>query len=70
MTKKEAQECALTVRDKWEQIVTDAFRLGYLTDDICLGCGKVDCGGCPAGTCTGWHPGLRLPNRGAIQLGA
>jgi len=64
MSKKEAKEMALELKDKWEQIVTDAFRFGFLTDDICLGCGKVGCDGCPAGTRTGWDPRLATPKDG------
>ena len=50
MTKKEAERRALRLVDKWKEIVTDAFLYEYLVDDICLGCGKRSCDGCPAGT--------------------
>ena len=59
MTEEVAHKQALVVKDKWEEIITDAFRFGYLTNDLCLGCGKVGCTGCPAGTYTGWHPSIR-----------
>jgi heterodisulfide reductase subunit C len=58
MTKNEAHQKALSLRDKWEEIVADAFRYGFLRTDLCLGCGKPNCGGCPAGTYTGWDPNL------------
>jgi len=59
----DAHNQALAIKDKWEEIVTDAFRYGYLTNNICLGCGKIDCMGCPAGTSTGWHPLLSIRNK-------
>jgi hypothetical protein len=63
MSKKDALDCAIIVKDKWEQIVTDAFRMGYLSEDICAGCGKIGCEGCPAGTKTGWNPNLSIRNK-------
>lgn len=35
----------------WEKtFIADMRAIGLLRDDQCLGCGKFDCGGCPAGT--------------------
>ena len=55
MPEAKAKRRAIKLKDKWAQIVTDAFRFGYLTDDNCAGCGKYQCGGCPCGTSTGWR---------------
>jgi len=63
MGKSAARFVAQRLRDKWEEIVTDALELGYLTDRLCAGCGKFDCGGCPCGTSTGWRPGLMVEDK-------
>lgn len=58
MQEGEARRHAMRLKDKWEHIVTDAFKYGYLTTELCAGCGKYQCGSCPCGTSTGWMPGL------------
>jgi len=58
MTKKQATKYALQLKDKWKEIVRDAILNEYLVNDICLGCGKRNCGGCPAGTATNWNPNI------------
>ena len=60
MKKQNAKRIALRLKDKWEEIVTDALIRDYLVDDICLGCGKRSCGGCPAGVSTGWNPNIKI----------
>ena len=60
MKREEAEKRALQLKDKWQEIITDAFIYGYLVDDICMGCGKRNCDGCPAGTETGWNSDIRM----------
>lgn len=39
-------------RISWqEQFIADMREIGLLAE-VCMGCGKVDCGGCPCGTTT------------------
>lgn len=62
MTEEQADQISMQLVDKWHQIVKDAILCGYIVDDLCLGCGKRGCGGCPAGTYTGWNPDIRTKN--------
>lgn len=38
--------------DHAKRLLDDLRAIGVVTDDACQGCGKIDCGGCPAGTYT------------------
>lgn len=58
MTQQEAEWKAERLKEKWKDIITDAIRNEFLVDDICLGCGRRNCGACPAGTTIGWNPQL------------
>ena len=63
MTDEEANKRALQLVDKWRLIISDAIQEEYIVDDLCLGCGKRSCGGCPAGTYTGWNPDLVIQEK-------
>lgn len=60
MTQKEAEWKAERLKERWKDIITDAIRTELLVDDVCLGCGRRNCGACPAGTTTAWNPQLRI----------
>lgn len=56
MKRSEAMVKARELEHSWKRIVEDAFRHGFLTTELCQGCGKANCGSCPCGTYTGWDP--------------